>query len=79
MMDYNQIPLNVEYAFAESRMNRDKFTNMSDDEKREYIERNRSALSKKELDELMDSLSEDEDDGPDLDYPTGIFRGPGIG
>lgn len=53
MMDYNQLPLGIEYAFTESRMDRDKFTNMSDDEKKEYIERNRSALSKKELDELI--------------------------
>lgn len=61
MMDYNQIPLNVEYAFAESQMDKDKYTNMSDDEKREYIERNRSALSKKELEKLIDSLGEDDD------------------
>lgn len=61
MMDYNQIPLNAEYAFAESQMDKDKYTNMSDDEKREYIERNRSALSKKELEKLIDSLGEDDD------------------
>lgn len=79
MMDYNQLPLGIEYAFAENRMDRDKFTSMSDDEKKEYIERNRSALSKKELDELMDSIGEDEDDGPDLENTSGLFKGPGIG
>lgn len=79
MMDYNQLPLGIEYALTENRMDRDRFTNMSDDEKKEYIERNRSALSKKELDRLISSIGEDEDDGPNLNNTSGLFKGPSIG
>lgn len=79
MMDYNQLPLGIEYAFTESRMDKEKFTNLSDDEKKEYIERNRSALSKKELDKLVEAIGEDEDDGPDLENTSGLFKGPSIG
>lgn len=79
MMDYNQFPLGMEYAFAVNRADKDKFMDMSDDEKKEYIERNRSAMSRQELDELMQSLGEEEDDGPDLEDVSGIFKGPGIG
>lgn len=79
VMDYNQLPVGIEYAFAANQTDRDKFTSMSDDEKKEYIERNRSTLSQKELDKLMDSIGEDEDDGPNLDDVSGIFKGPSIG
>ncbi|MDD6810373.1 MAG: hypothetical protein PUD93_00665 [Lachnospiraceae bacterium] len=79
MMDYNQFPLGIEYALAANRADRDKFMSMSDDEKKEYIERNRSAMSKQELDELVESIGEEEDDGPDLEDVSGIFKGPGIG
>ncbi len=60
MMDYNQFPLGLEYALSADRMDDEKFTNMTDDEKKEYIERNRSALSKKEIDRLVSSISEEE-------------------
>ena len=93
MMDYNLMPLGFAYANSADRLSQDNFTNLSDDEKREYIERNRSNLSDKELDELTASLGQDarENQGKDADAgmtagkspesenPYGIFRGPGIG
>lgn len=93
MMDYNLMPLSFAYANSADRLSQDNFMNLSDDEKREYIERNRSNLSDKELDELTASLGKDarENRGKDTDAgssagktpesgnPYGIFRGPGIG
>ena len=89
MMDYNLMPLGFAYANSADRLSQDNFTNLSDDEKREYIERNRGNLSDKELDELTMSLGKDakENQGKDTDAgkpsesenPYGIFRGPGIG
>lgn len=78
-MDFNQIPIGLGFAFSADRMSMDKFSNMSDDEKKEYIERNRSTLSERELDKLTDSIGQDEDDGPDFGDPTGVFHGPSIG
>ena len=51
---------------------------MSDDEKKEYIERNRSILSDKELNRMTASLKDEEEDVHFSD-PTSLFRGPGIG
>ena len=41
-MDFNQMPLELGYAMAADRLAMNQFSNMSDDEKKEYIERNRS-------------------------------------
>lgn len=93
MMDYNLMPLGFAYANSADRLSKDIFTNLTDDEKREYIERNRHNLSDKELDEMTASLGQDarENQGKDTDgetglkktpeseNPYGIFRGPGIG
>lgn len=78
-MDYNQMPLGLGFAFMENRLTEDRFYDMSDDEKKEYIERNRSKLSDSDIDKLTSSIGEDEDDGPDFDDPMSIFHGPGIG
>ena len=77
-MDYNQMPLGLGYAAAMDRLTADNFSNMSDDEKKEYIERNRSNLSEKVLDRLTSSLKED-DENVHFGDPTTLFRGPGIG
>ena len=89
MMDYNYLPLGFAYANSADRLSQDNFTNLSDDEKREYIERNRSNLSDREIDELTMSLGEDARENQEKDTdtgktqesenPYGIFRGPGIG
>ena len=77
-MDYNQMPLGLGYAAAMDRLTADNFSNMSDDEKKEYIERNRSILSDKELNRMTASLKDEEEDVHFSD-PTSLFRGPGIG
>ncbi len=71
-MDYNQMPFGYGFAPVFDAEDKDGYSYMSDDEKREYIERNRSRLSKDELDRLTSSLGEEED-------PTSLFRGPSIG
>jgi len=77
-MDFNQMPLEAGYAFAANRLAMDHFSDLSDDEKREYIERNRSNLSEKEVDRLTSSLKE-EDENVHFEDPTALFRGPSIG
>lgn len=77
-MDFNQMPLEVGYAMAADRLAMNNFLNMSDDEKKEYIERNRSILSEKELDRMTASLKDEEEEVHFKD-PTSLFRGPSIG
>lgn len=77
-MDFNQMPLGLGYAAAMDRLTMDNFSNMSDDEKKEYIERNRSNLSKEELERITSSLNE-EDEDVHFGDPTTLFRGPSIG
>ena len=78
-MDFNQFPLGYGFAYSADKMALDHASNMSDDEKREYIERHRSGLSKSELDSLSASLGEEENNGSDLSNPTSLFKGPSIG
>lgn len=77
-MDFNQMPLELGYAMAADRLAMNQFSNMSDDEKKEYIERNRSILSDKEVDRISASLR-DEDEEVHFRDPANLFRGPGIG
>lgn len=59
-MDYNQLPLSLGFLGLENQIENDRFSNMSDDEKKEYIERNRSRLSDDEIDRLTSSIAEDD-------------------
>lgn len=79
-MDYNNLPLNLGLALTTNRAALDRFVDMSDGEKEEFIERNRGVMSQKELDRLVDSLAK-EDEEPDLhlEKVRDIFKGPGIG
>lgn len=79
-MDYNNLPLDLGLALTTNRAAMDRFVDMSDDEKEEFIERNRSVMSKKEIDKLVNSLAK-EDEEPDLHLEdvNSIFKGPGIG
>ena len=61
-MDYNELPLNLGLAFASNRLAMNRFANMNDDEKKEFVERSRSILSKKELDMLVSSLAKDDEE-----------------
>lgn len=80
MIDYNELPIGLGLAFATNRMAMDRFVDMTDDEKAEFIERSRSIMSKKEMERLVGSLAEDEEE-PDLqlDRPSDLFKGPSIG
>ena len=59
-MDYNQLPLSLGFLGMENQIENDRFSNMSDDEKKEYIERNRSRLSDDVIDRLTSSIAEDD-------------------
>lgn len=79
-MDYNNIPLNLGVALTTNRAAMDRFVDMSDDEKEEFIERNRGVMSESEIDKLVNSLAK-EDEEPDLhlENVNDIFKEPGIG
>lgn len=79
-MDYNDLPLNLGLAITTNREAMDRFVDMTDAEKEEFIERNRGVMSKSELDKLVGSLAAD-DEKPDvhLEDVNNIFKGPSIG
>lgn len=79
-MDYNTLPVGLGLAFATNREAMDRFADMSDDEKKEFIERSRGVMSKKEMERLVGSLVE-EAEKPDLHLEDvkNIFKGPSIG
>lgn len=79
-MDYNQMPLGLGLAITSNRAAMDRFVDMTDDEKKEFIERGRDTMSKSELDNLVNSLVQ-EDEKPDvhLEDVKDIFKGPSIG
>ncbi len=59
-MDYNQLPLSLGFLGMENQIEMDRFSNLSDDEKKEYIERNRSRLSDDVIDRLTSSIADDD-------------------
>lgn len=65
-MDFNQRTIDYGFEIATNKMSENNFFNMSDDEKKEYLERHRSSLSDKEIDRLTASIGQDEDDGPNF-------------
>ena len=79
-MDYNNMPLGLGLAITSNRAAMDRFVDMTDDEKKEFIERGRDTMSKSELDSLVNSLVQ-EDEKPDvrLEDVKDIFKGPSIG
>ena len=79
-MDYNNMPLNLGLAITSNRMAMDRFIDMTDDEKNEFIERGRGMVSRDEIDDLVNSLVK-EDGKPDvhLENVKDIFNGPSIG
>lgn len=80
MMDYSDFPVGLGIAFATNRTAMDRFVDMTDDEKKEFIERSRGVISKKEMDNLVGSLVEEEE-RPELklDGSSSLFKGPSIG
>lgn len=79
-MDYQNLPLDLGLAITTNRAAMDRFVDMTDDEKEEFIERSRGAMSGKEIEKLVSSLAK-EDEEPDLHLEdvNKIFQGPGIG
>lgn len=79
-MDYSNMPLGLGLAITSNRAAMDRFVDMTDDEKSEFIERGRSAMSQSELDGLVNSLVKEEEK-PDvhLEDVKDIFKGPSIG
>lgn len=59
-MDYNQLPLSLGFLGMENQIEMDRFSNLSDDEKKEYIERNRGRLSDDVVDRLTSSIKDDD-------------------
>lgn len=78
-MDYNTLPVGLGLALATNRTAMDRFADMTDDEKKEFVERSRGAMSQKEMDSLVNSLAEDEEPDLHLENINQIFKGPGIG
>ena len=78
-MDFNQIPLGFGLAYMANSVTENQYSNMSDDEKREYIERHRSELSKSDLDRMTASLGQENGDEPSQQNPVSLFNGPSIG
>lgn len=79
-MDYNQMPLGLGLAITSNRLAMDRFVDMTDDEKSEFIERGRSMMSRDEIDQLVNSLvKEDEEPNVHLEDVNDVFKGPAIG
>ena len=79
-MDYNNLPLDLGFAITTNRAAMDRFVDMTDDEKEEFIERSRGAMSGKEIEKLVNSLAkEEEEPNLHLEEVNDIFKGPGIG
>lgn len=79
-MDYMNMPLGLGLAITSNRAAMDRFVDMTDDEKSEFIERGRGVMSQSELDGLVNSLVKEEEK-PDvhLEDVKDIFKGPSIG
>ena len=79
-MDYTNMPLGLGIAITSNRAAMDRFVDLTDEEKSEFIERGRGAMSQSELDGLVNSLIK-EDEKPDvhLEDVKDIFKGPSIG
>lgn len=78
-MDYNDLPIGLGLAFASNRTAMERFVDMTDNEKEEFIERSRSVMSKREMESLVGSLAKDEEPDLHMEDVKDIFKGPSIG
>ena len=79
-MDYNQMPLNLGLAITSNRIAMDRFVDMTDEEKSDFIEKSRGMMSRDEIDSLVNSLAEEEGKpNVHLEDVKDIFKGPSIG
>lgn len=79
-MDYNDLPLSLGLAITTNREAMDRFVDMTDAKKEQFIERSQGVMSKSEMEKLVNSLTIDEEK-PDvhLEDVNNIFKGPSIG
>ena len=79
-MDYNNIPLSLGMAITSNKAAMDRFVDMTEAEKEAFIDRSSDAMSKEEMEKLVNTLTEDEEK-PDvhLEDVNDIFKGPSIG
>lgn len=79
-MDYNNLPLSLGVAITSNREAMDRFVDMTEAEKEEFINKSHDVMSKSEMEKLVNSLAEDEE-RPDvhLEDVNDIFKGPSIG
>ena len=79
-MDYNNIPLSLGMAITSNKAAMDRFLDMTEAEKEAFIDRSRDAMTREEMEKLVNTLTEDEE-RPDvhLEDVNDIFKGPSIG
>ena len=78
-MDYNDLPLSLGLAITTNREAMDRFVDMTDAEKEEFIGRSSDRMSKEEMEQLVNSLTEEEKPDVHLEDVNQIFKGPSIG
>ena len=72
-MDNNQLPIGLGLSLAMNQKAMDRFSGMTEAEKERTIAKSRGVKSKREMDRLVSSLAEDDDE--DL---KGFFSGTQI-
>ena len=72
-MDYQQIPIGLGLSLAMNEKAMHRYANMTEAEKEKAIAMSKQVKSKREMDRIVSSLAEDDDD------VLNSFFGPGIG
>lgn len=72
-MDNNQLPIGLGLSLAMNQKAMDRFSSMTEAEKEQAIAKSRGVKSKREMDRIVSSLAEDDDE--DL---KGFFSGTKI-
>lgn len=73
-MDFQQLPIGLGLSLAMNQRAMDRFANMTEAEKEQAIAKSRKVKSKKEMDRIVSSLAEDDDE-----ELRNLFGGPFIG
>lgn len=70
-MDNQQLPIGLGLSLAMNQKAMDRFANMTEAEKEQAIARSRQVKSKREMDRIVSSLAED-----DEEELRNLFKGP---
>lgn len=73
-MDNNQLPIGLGLSLAMNQRAMDRFANMTEIEKERAIAKSKGVKSKREMDRIVNSLAEDDDE-----TLRDFFNGPSIG